>query len=58
MKTKQTDQKQEKVSLEKFVEVKGRETEYESIKSGCLVLARSLNKELIGNLWERDSAFL
>ena len=58
MKKKQTDQKQEKISLEKFVEVKGRETEYESIKSGCLVLARSLNKELIGNLWERDSAFL
>ena len=50
MKKKQTDQKQEIISLEKFVEVKGRETEYESIKSACLVLARGLNKELIGNL--------
>ena len=50
MKKKQMDQKQEITSLEAYAEVKGRESEYESIKRGCLVLARSLNTELIGNL--------
>ena len=50
MEEKRSKQKKETVSLEEFVEAKGRECEYKDVKSSCLKLARSLNDELVGAL--------
>ena len=47
MEETQANQKHEIASLEEFVESKGNESEYNSVKSGCLTLARSLNDNLV-----------
>ena len=50
MEETQANQKREILSLEEFVDIKGKECEYNSVKSVCLKLARSLNEDLVGAL--------
>jgi len=50
MEEKQKEQAQTIVDLKNFIEEKGRECEYTSIKAECLQTARSMNEALIASL--------
>ena len=47
MEETQANQKREIESLEEYVDIKGKECEYNSVKGDCLKLARSLNEDLV-----------